>query len=466
MRHRLLAALSVGFGLWAGGARAETLDDALVESYNGNPQILAERALLRSTDENVPQALSGWRPTVQLSGEAGVQQVNATNELSLLSSILPGSSIPSQFNETEHPREIDLAVTQNVYQGGRTVALTAQAEDTVRAERARSLAVEAAVFFSVAQAYLDVLRDQSVVKLNVSNEQVLRRQLEMTNDEFRVGSVTRTDVAQAEARLAAATATRLQAEGTLEISRAEYVRTVGHAPLELATPKLRPVLPATRQEALELAAKQNPTVVASLFSEDAARDAVVATRAQLLPKVNVVGDVNKQLDTQYQGFRETSQSLVAQVTVPLYEGGNIYSQTRQAVETVGQRKSQTDDARRAALQAATQAWETIRTEHASIESLQSTIRAAEIALEGERQEQQVGSRTVIDVLNAEQELFNDQVNLVLAEHDLGVAEFNLSQQIGRLTALDLKLPVTLYDVDAHYKAVRNKWIGFDSQPNH
>jgi outer membrane protein len=183
-----------------------------------------------------------------------------------------------------------------------------------------------------------------------------------------------------------------------------------------------------------------------------------------LPKVNIVGELNKQLDTEYQGFRETSEALFAQVSVPLYEGGNIYSQTRQAVQNVGQRKSQTDDARRAALQSATQAWETIRTEHASIESLQSTIRAAEIALEGERQEQQVGSRTVIDVLNAEQELFSDQVNLVVAQHDLAVAEFNLSQQIGRLTALDLKLPVSLYNVETHYKAVRDKWIGFDSEP--
>ncbi len=465
MRCRLLAVCSA-LALMAGGAHAETLDEALVETYTGNPQILAERALLRGTDENVPQALSGWRPTVSFSAEAGIQQGNASNSLSLLSTAFPGVPIPSEVNSTSHPRELDLNITQNVYQGGRTVALTAQAEDAVRAERARSLATEAAVFFSVAQAYLDVLRDQAVVKLNINNEQVLRRQLEMTNDEFRVGAVTRTDVAQAEARLAAATASRLQSEGTLETSRAEYVRAVGHPPENLATPKLHPILPATRQEAQDMAARQNPNVIAALFSEDSARDAVIATRAQLLPKVNIVGDIAKQLDTQYQGFRETAESVVAQVTVPLYEGGSIYSQTRQAQETVGQRKSQTDDARRAALQSATQAWETIRTARASIDSLRSTIRAAEIALEGTRQEQQVGSRTVIDVLNAEQELFADQVNLVQAQHDESVAEFNLSQQIGRLTALDLKLPVTLYNADAHYKAVRGKWIGFGPDQPH
>ncbi len=224
------------------------------------------------------------------------------------------------------------------------------------------------------------------------------------------------------------------------------------------------MLPASRDEALTLAARQNPNVVAAIFSEDSARDAVVATRAQLLPRVNVTGDFAKQLDSQYLGYRATTESVVAQVTVPLYEGGAIYSQTRQAEETVGQRKSQTDDARRAALQSSTQAWETIRTARASIESLKSTIRAAEISVEGTREEQQVGSRTVIDVLNAEQELFTDQVNLVQAQHDLSVAEFNLAQQIGRLTTLDLALPVKLYDADIHYKAVRDKWIGFGSQP--
>lgn len=464
MRWRLLVACGVGLGVLAGGAQAETLDEALVETYNGNPQILAERALLRSTDENVPQALAGWRPTVQFTGSAGVQQLNTGSELTFLNGVIPGLFFPSQINQITHPRQTDLNVTENLYQGGRTIALTAQAEDTVRAERARAIATEAAVFFSVTQAYLDVLRDQDMVKLNINNEQVLRRQLEMTDEQFRVGSVTRTDVAQAEARLAAATASRLQAEGTLETSRAEYVRAVGHPPEDLVTPKLRPALPANRDDALALAARQNPNVVAAIFSEDAARDAVVATRAQLLPKVSVTGDFAKQLDTEYSGYRATEDSVIAQVTVPLYEGGAVYSQTRQAEETVGQRKSQTDDARRAALQSATQAWETIRTARASIVSLKSTIRAAEISVEGTREEQQVGSRTVIDVLNAEQELFTDQVNLVQAEHDLAVAEFNLAQQIGRLTALDLTLPVKLYDADTHYKAVRDKWIGFEPQP--
>jgi outer membrane protein len=444
----LLPICSVVTGVVAlsGVAAAESLVDALTDAYNNNPQILGERANLRATDEGVPQALSGWRPTVTVTSSIGAQRV----ETSPASSFTPGAV----------PKIADFNVTQPIYSGGRTVALTAQAEKTVEAERARNIATEETVFLSVIQAYLDVMRDQATLDLNVNNEQVLRRQLEATSDQFRVGSVTRTDVAQAEARLAAATASRLQAEGTLQVSRANFERAVGHLPENLAPPTLRPVLPATRAEAINLASLNNLNVVAALFTEDAARDAVDATRAQLLPSLNLVGDVNRSTSTVVAGQDTTSGSVTARVTVPLYEAGNIYSQTRQAVQVVALRRGQTDDARRAAVQGAAQAWEQTVSGRAQIVSLQSTIRAAEIALEGTRQEATVGSRTVLDVLNAEQELFTDRVQLVTAQHDLALAEFNLAQQIGRLTAADLHLPVKLYDVDQYYRDVRDKWLGF------
>jgi outer membrane protein len=433
-------------------ARAETLGEALVDAYGSNPQILSERALLRATDENVPQALAGWRPTVQFTGAGGRQQTNTQP---------PSAIFPAQVNLT--PLTADVNVTQPIFSGGRTVALTAQAEKTVEAERARYIATEESTLLSVAQAYLDVLRDQSTLELAINNEQVLRRQLEATSDQFRVGAVTRTDVAQAEARLAGATASRLQAEGNLQVSRANYERAVGHSPEALSQPTLRPTLPATREEAVALAGAKNPNVVAALFTEDAARDAVDATRAQLLPSLALVGDANRAREATFRGVETNTYSLIARVTVPLYEAGAIYSQTRQAAETVGQRLGQTDDARRAAIQGATQAFEQVATGRAQIVSLQSTIRAAEIALEGTRQEATVGSRTVLDVLNAEQELFTDQVQLVTAQHDLAVAEFTLASQIGQLTAVDLKLPVALYDVDRHYRSVRDKWLGFGAK---
>ncbi|HEV8027857.1 MAG TPA: TolC family outer membrane protein [Stellaceae bacterium] len=434
------------------GLRAETLGEALVDAYANNPQILAERALLRATDENVPQALAGWRPTVQFTGSGGREHQD-NNPPSVIS--------PGGTNLT--PLAADVNVTQPIFNGGRTVALTAQAEKTVEAERARYVATEEATFLSVAQAYLDVVRDQATLELSINNEQVLRRQLEATSDQFRVGAVTRTDVAQAEARLAGATASRLQAEGNLQVSRANYERAVGHPPEALAQPSLRPTLPVTRDDAVAMAAGKNPNVIAALFTEDAARDFVDATRAQLLPSLALVGDANRSRETSFRGLETTTYSVIARVTVPLYEGGAIYSQTRQATETVGQRLGQTDDARRAAIQGATQAFEQVTSGRAQVVSLQSTIRAAEIALDGVRQEATVGSRTVLDVLNAEQELFTDQVQLVTAQHDVAVAEFTLASQIGQLTAADLKLPVALYDVDRHYRSVREKWIGFGAK---
>ena len=291
-----------------------------------------------------------------------------------------------------------------------------------------------------------MLRDQAVVELNINNEQVLRRQLEATNDQFRVGSVTRTDVAQAEARLAAARSSRQQAEGNLAVSRANYARFVGHPP-GTSPARASSGDAGDARQALSLAATKNPNVIAALFTEDAARSTVVATRAQLLPSLNLVGDVNRGQETITNGRETTTGSVVLRVTMPLYEGGQIYSQTRQAQEKVAQSSGLTDDARRQAVQSATQAWETIQSARASAYSLQSTIRADQIALEGVRQEQQVGARTILDVLNQQQELFTDQVSLVQAQHDLAVAEFNLAQQIGTLTAVNLGLPVKLYDVD-------------------
>ena len=458
MSGRLRASCAVAALLVAAGfarlASAETLTEALSEAYQYNPQILAQRALLQATDETVPQALAGWRPTVQFTGSAG-------REISQTTQSVNGTG--PTFTQYLTPRSLDLNITEPVWTSGRTPALIRQAEHTVLSQRAQTLATEEQVLFLATTAYLDVVRDQATVDLNINNEQVLRRQLEATNDQFRVGEVTRTDVAQAESRVALAVATRVLAEGNLQVSRANYQRAVGHLPGRLEQPKERAELPATRDEALALALAQNPNVVIADYSAKASEDAVVATRAQLLPQIAVIGDANKSDETLIQGRNINSLSVIARMTVPLYEAGSIYSQTRAAKETVYQRRDLLSDARRAATQLATSAWETIQSGRAQVQSLMSTIRAAEIALEGVRQEAQVGSRTVLDVLNAEQELFTDRVNLVTAQHDLAVSEYNLVQQIGRLTAEQLKLPVQLYDPKKHYDAVRNKWIGFGAK---
>jgi TolC family type I secretion outer membrane protein len=312
------------------------------------------------------------------------------------------------------------------------------------------------------QAYLDVVRDQTLVEVARNNELVLRRQLQATRDRFRVGEVTRTDVAQAESSLAQATAQRINAEGALEVSRASYTRAVGHPPGRLVLPRQRPAIPSTRKEALSLAANNNPSVISASFTERAARDNIDVVRSALLPQVSIVGDLSRSYaaSVTLQNARTDSASVSARLTIPLYEAGSVYSQTRQAEQTVGQRRSQVDDARRAAVQSATQGWETLTAARAAIASFSAAVRAAQIALEGTQQEALVGSRTVLDVLIAEQQLFTTQSQLVTAQHDAALAEFSLAAATGRLIAPELHLPVQLYDMDKHYKSVKNKWFGF------
>jgi outer membrane protein len=437
-------------------ASAQTLTESFAYAYNNNPQLLAQRALLRATDESVPQALSNWRPTVNFTGAAGYNRGGFEEP-----DAVTGASTPTTFSNFIS-KSLDLKVTQPVYRGGRTESATRQAINTVEAARAQTLAVEITVFQAVAQAYLDVVRDQTLVEVARNNEAVLRKQLDATRDRFRVGEVTRTDVAQAESSLAQATAQRIQAEGNLENSRANFARAVGHPPGRLIMPRERPVLPATREEALSLATNDNPNVISASFTELAARDNVDFVRGQLLPQVSIVGDLNRSYAPSFtlRNTRQDTASVTAQVTMPLYEGGFIYSQTRAAQQTVGERRSQVDDARRAAVQTATQAWETLQANRAAIASFGSAVRAAQIALEGTQQEALVGSRTVLDVLIAEQQLFTTQSQLVTAEHDAALQEYILAAATGRLIAPELKLPVQLYDMERHYKSVKDKWLGF------
>ena len=436
---------------------AQTLTQALADAYNTNPQLLAQRALLRATDEQVPQALANWRPTVNFNGQMG----GTRSGLVTTSNGLPTRSGLATYS-TFYSNSLNLTATQQIYSGGRTAAQTSQAINLVQSARAQTLAVETSVFQAVAMAYLDVVRDQALLEVNRNNVAVLRKQLEATQDRFRVGEVTRTDVAQAEASLAQAVGQLVTAQGNLEISREEYVRAVGHPPGTLMLPRDRPTLPATGEEAASLAGNNNFSVISANFAELAARDTVDFVRGQLQPQISLVGTVNRSFapSVTLKGNLEQSAAIAAQMTIPLYEGGAIYSQTRQAQQTVGQRRSQVDDARRAAVQLATSSWSTLQAARASISSFASAVRAAQIALEGTQQEALVGTRTVLDVLIQNQTLLTTQSQLVTAEHDAALAEFNVAAATGRLIAPELRLPVKLYDMERHYKVVKDQWIGF------
>ncbi|WP_270938922.1 TolC family outer membrane protein [Falsiroseomonas oryzae] len=430
-------------------AAGQSLQEALALAYSNNPTLQAARANLRAVDENVPQALAGWRPTVQITGSAG-QTVSSTNS---------GDNISAPWR-ARNPAAMQGSVTQPIYQGGRTTSSTRRAENQVLAQRARLFATEQQVMLDTVNAYVAVIRDQEEVRLNTNNVQVLTRQLQATNERFRVGEITRTDVAQAESRLAGAIASRAESEGRLQTSRATFTRIVGQPPLRLTPPQpLRP--PALNaQEAGAIASQNNPNVVAALFDEAAARDFIDVQFSNLMPQVGVTGSLFRNDNTTIPDTRTNGSAVTANVTVPLFQGGREHSLVRQARQQAQQSRQVVEEQRRTAMQQASAAFETLMANRATVESVRAQIRAAEIALDGVQREAIVGSRTTLDVLNAEQELLNARVSLVRALANVISASHSLAAAVGRLTARDLNLPVQLYDMEAYYREVRNRWVGW------
>lgn len=461
-RHLLWAAMVCGLiGTGAGPVSAETLQEALGKAYTTNPTLDAARAQLRAVDERVSQALSGYRPRVEGSGSAGVTRTDSSSEVGTVSRSVEG---------TQQTRGVGLSVVQPIYRGGQTVAAVRTAESQVQAQRAVLLETEQRVLLDAARAYMDVVTAQAIVQLNINNEQVLRRQLEAARDRFRVGEITRTDVSQAESRLAGATASRVNAEGQLSAARAVFARVVGDVPGTLAPPAPKFDLPTGRDEAVELARTNNPGVVAATFSEAAARSNIDRLQGQRLPEVTLRAGVDRDWTDLISGQAgssladstdRTSASVTANLRIPLYQGGAVSSQIREAKQTASRAQILIEDERRQASEEAIRAWEGLVTARASIQSRQAQVKAAEIALEGVRQEAQVGSRTVLDVLDAEQELLSARVALVRSQREEVVSSFTLLSAIGRLTAQNLALPVKFYDYEAYYRTVRDKWWGTD-----
>ena len=451
MRAALMAAVGA-VAVTTAGARAQTftLQDALVAAYSSNPTLLSARAQLRSVDEQVPQALAGWRPTVVISGSAGY--ADGTYHTT------------SQFETTDTRNARDLftaqaTLTQPVYRGGATRAGTNQADNRVFAQRAALMATEEQVFTNVVNAYVTVIQQQQVLALNINNEQVLARQLQATQDRFRVGEITRTDVAQAEAALAGARATRETAEGQLQTARGNYRQYVGVLPDKLVEPQPLKLPVKSQNEATQLAAANNPNVIAALFTDAAARDNIDVQFSQLMPQVSIQAAAARADNTQVFGSRTIGGQIVANVSVPIYQGGAEYSRVRQARQSEQQSRKQVDDTRRQVVASATQAWETLVAARSTIDSTRAQIRANEIALEGVQREAIVGSRTTLDVLNAEQSLLNSRVTLVQNLANYIIASYGVANSIGRLTARDLNLNVPLYDETAYYNAVRDRLWG-------
>jgi outer membrane protein len=445
-------------------ARGETLESAIVHAYQNNPSLNAQRALVRSTDEGVPQALSGYRPRVTITSSGGEQSLSNTNKIvppqwpvnrknqpPLIYSTQSGYNAPFNYGAT---------LTQTLYNGLQTPNRTRQAEAQVLAARETLRVTEQTVLLSAVTAYMNLLRDSAILDLQRRNVEVLQEQLRQTRDRFNVGEVTRTDVAQSESRGAAGRSQVLSAEANYKAAGAAYRQVIGNDPgkLNAGSPVDR-FSPHNLPAAVEFASASHPAVTAAQYNVDVAVTQVKVAEGALLPTVTLQGTFQKSFMTGLNGMESYNASVLGQLSVPVYQGGAEYSAIRQAKETLGQKRLDLDTARDQVRQLVVQSWGQLDAAKGNIDATNSQVQAAEIALNGVREEARVGQRTTLDVLNAQQELVNARVALVTAQRDRVVASYTLLSAVGRLSPPVLGLQVPVYEPEIHYIQVRDSWGG-------
>ncbi len=438
-------------------AFADTINSALALAYRNNPTLNSQRASTRATDENVPQALSGYRPTLSVTATGGESSLGSTTKVT---STNPATySTQTGYNS---PFSTSISASQTLFNGFKTASKTRKAEAQVLAARATLRSTEQSVLLDAVTAYMNLLRDTAILGLQKSNVEVLQEQLRQTRDRFNVGEVTRTDVAQSEASLASGQSQYLTAESNYKSSAATYRKVIGVTPGKLAagTPVDR-FSPSTLNTAIAVASSSHPSVVAAQYNIDVALEDVKVQEAALYPTVSVTGSFSKNfLSTSGLNTMDSySGSVLGTVSVPIYQGGGEYSLIRQAKETLGQKRIDLDSARDSVRQTVVQAWGQLDAAKGNIDATTAQVKASEIALNGVREEARVGQRTTLDVLNAQQSLVNARVSLVSAQRDRVVASYTLLAGVGRLTPQVLGLHVPVYNAVTHYKQVRDSWAG-------
>lgn len=447
--YSLLGPMTSAFVLvGALSASAETLESALAKAYGNNPTLNAQRANVRSNDENVARAKSGYRPTVNGTADIGASYSDYARD--------------GRIHQIQRltPYGYGVQINQSIFNGFQTDNSVRQAESSVLGSRENLSNSEQNTLFSSASAYMNVLRDTAILDLQRNNVEVIDEQLRQTRDRFNVGEVTRTDVAQAESRLALARSQASAAEANLRTSVAQYRQVIGVEPRQLAPGRpLDKLLPKTVDSALKTAFEEHPAIKGALHAVDAAELQVKIDEGALVPQVGVRGTVAQRYNNQLQGDNLTSASVVAQLTVPIYEGGQTYALTRQAKETVGQRRLEADSIRDQVRAAIISSWGQLEAARAQIIAAQSQVDASETALNGVREEARVGQRTTLDVLNAQQELLSARVNLITAQRDRVVASYAVVQSMGRLNSRNLGLAVNHYNPANHYDQVKDLWWG-------
>jgi len=449
LRSAATAALLSASLAFAGTASAETLNQALSAAYTYNPRLDAERARLRATDESVPQARSGYRPFIEANADIGFED----NRVRL-------DDNQGRIGSQTVPRGYDISLQQNLFNGFRTTNQVNQAEANVRAGRENLRQIEGEVLLDAVTAYMDVVRDQAIVALQDNNVNVLSRELAATKDRFDVGEVTRTDVAQSEARRAGAVSALDQARANLKSSRAEYERVIGAPPSNLREPPVPTrLLPKSLEAATAIALNESPLIINALYLEKSASYNVDTIRGELLPTVTLQATYQDRFEPS-SGIAESETALVTgRVRVPIYQGGEVEARVRAAKHTHVSILQTIEDVRTQVRANTVTAWSQYQAAVAQIESDKAQVAANQTALAGVREEEKVGQRTLLDVLNAEQELLNAQVQLETSRRNMIVAAYALLLSIGRLDAATLNITQTVYDPEEHYHEVRRKWWG-------
>jgi outer membrane protein len=450
------AVLAMTYG-WP--AAAEKIEAALARAYQNNPQLNAQRATVRQTDESVAQALSGYRPTVSANASAGKDflDAQATIPTSLLSTPI---NVPINIRTPLNTWSVGVNASQSLL-NAQTPNRTRAAEAKVFAARETLRVIEQSVLLSAASVYMDVLRDTATLDLQRDNVRVLRQALKVTQDRYDAGLVTTTDVDQAQAQLAAAEAALAAAESTLITTRANYRRIIGNEAEKLspATPVDR-FSPRTLDAAIAQSLSENPSVTAAMYDVDVAQLQVKIAEAGLYPTLALQGGVQQlQLIGNDFTLKLFNSAVQTRLTVPLYRGGSEYSAIRESKEAVGHQRLNLDQVRDQVRANVVQYWGQLQATKAQTEAAERQVKYAESALNGVRDEARVGQRTTLDVLNAIQALLNARVSLITAQHDRVVASYNVLSAVGRLSAAGLGLPVQLYDPGVHYHQVRDSWFG-------
>jgi outer membrane protein len=454
-----IAASALGGMLVQPALAADTLETALGQSYYNNPQLNAQRAAARVTDENVAIALGGYRPRVSATGSLGEVYLDTFSRQ--VSSISGATSYSRSISENA-VQTYGATVNQTLFNGFQTGNRTRQAESQVLSARELLRTTEQTVLLNAATAYMNLLRDTAILELQRSNVTVLEATLRQTRDRFNVGEVTRTDVAQSESSLAAGRSSMLAAESNYTTSRSTYRQVIGveAGRLTAAAPVDR-FSPSNLRAALSRGSTEHPAILTAAYNVDAAVSQVKIAEGALYPNLNLQGAVQKSFGsaTNVNTLQNLTASVTGQLTVPIYQGGAEYATIRQAKETLGQRRLDLDTAREQVQQTVTQAWGQLLAAKAQIEATTAQVTATEIALNGVREEARVGQRTTLDVLNAQQALVNARVALVTAQRDRVVASYTLLAATGGLSPQILKLRIQTYDPVVHYHQVRDSWFG-------